>query len=229
MSEKEVKTVEKDAKTNENSFVLAKKEAKMEENDVKVDKKDVKVVKKKVKTIKTSTKGRVKMTDRDRAEKVLEKVAKEFGFPVSRVKAKRNSKTTKGSLRVMRPDGVKIAVRTHYIVIYAPYSYMKMGRPESGGWLHGTAMNHNEDPKILEKAFRKALKDKKSGHDWAVELGSLNVRKRTPVNLKAKKEKLEKELALIKKQLKETTKKKPAIKKKKVVNNAIVKVAAKVV
>lgn len=158
---------------------------------------------------KTTKKRGAKMSDktpREQAEAVLEKIAKEFKLSANRINAKRGSKSGVGALQLRRADGIKIAVRSNDIVIYAPHSFMKVGVQDSPGWEHVTRLAHNVDADTLEKAFRKAMKDKKSGTQWAIEVGATRRQGKKVEDLEARKTRLEAELKKLQSTIKEKKK-----------------------
>ena len=166
-------------------------------------------------TITTSTKGGdKKMNGRANAEKLLLKVCKDLKLSTpTRVNAKDDSKSGVGPLQALgKKGGIKVSVRSNDVVAYCPQKYLGFGRQAPGRWVHVTILSYGDAN--LEKAFRKALTDNKSGADWAKELNFIP-RAQGAVDPKEKIKKLEAELKLLKIQetkLRKATKKTNGIK-----------------
>ena len=228
VTKKEAIMSQKDQKVEEN----VKNQSISKSNEAKKPKPRSKSKKPGSKTTKNTSKGGDNMAkDRKAAEMILRKVAKQFKLDVNRISAKRNATSDVGPLQVRKDGKVKLAVKTHDILVFSPQSYLKLGKQGPKHFEYLTVFKFETDPKILEKAFIKGLKDKKTGEEWAIEMKCRSYR-RTKVNLKSRKERLEAELAAVKKRLAEEKKsnvklRKKSIKKTKVVGAAIESVAAK--
>ncbi len=201
------------------------KNGKSEGNSAKTSKKGVKVMKKDKKAgksgvindvtdetrkktralnrVKTPTKasgnGSDKMKKRGSADKVLLRVAKELKLVTKRLNAKSTSKSGIGALQCYgKSGGVKVTVRDHDIVVFSPHSFLGYGWQHAGAYVHCSKLSKS-DPN-LDKAFRKALKDKKSGTDWARELGftARTSEKATPIPVVDQIKKLEADLKALK-------------------------------
>jgi len=230
MTQKHQNSTKNSSNSTENNVILVKNDAKMTKKEVIMHKKDTKVVKNskkrtnsqanrskmtktspkskviRSKSTKNTSKGGNSMTkERKQAEAVLKKVAKQFGLEVNRIKAKRNATSDVGPLQVRKDGKVKLAVKTHDILVFSPQSYLKLGNVGPKHFEYLTVFKFGTDPKILEKAFIKGLKDKKTGEQWANEMKCRSYR-RTPVNLKERKKRLEEELKAVEKRLAEARK-----------------------
>ena len=202
---KNKQTSEKGAKMEEKGQSLEEQYSNLKKNNPELVEKTKNVAKSDPKSVKASLnrkpsrKGGVKMKDlspREKCDSVLEKVVKDLKFTTQRIEAKANAKGP-GALQVKRPDGVKVAVRTNDVVIYSPQSFIGTGRVAPAGWKHVTVFNHKADLDVLDKAIRKGLKDKKSGSQWAAELGSTG-RVKTLADIQDRKAMLEAELKRMK-------------------------------
>lgn len=164
---------------------------------------------------------------RKEAEAVLIKVCKDLKLNApSRVAAKGDSKSGLGSLQAVGvAGGVKVSVRSNDIIAYCPQSFLGYGRQHPGRWVHVTILSAGDAN--LEKAFVKALKDKKSGADWAKELQFVpRAQANTKEDLKSQKEKLLAKLKDIEALEKKAKAAKPKKEKKTAKSNpAITKVA----
>jgi hypothetical protein len=252
MDLKDQKMDQNSQKTNENGVILRKNsnnssnlEAIMSEVTQKPEKsvKNIQTSPKKSQkprnignnSSKPSNKRRNAMTNREKCEQVLEEVAKQFKMQTSRISAKRNS-SQDGALQLKDVRGnVKITVKSYFIDVYSPKSYLGHGTESSKGYEFVTKFPHTVDLKVLKNVFVKAMKDKKSGNDWCIEMGCTR-RAKTSVNLKSRAERLRAELEIIEKQLAKSKTgaikrkasgngAKPKVKVKKVVSNAIESVA----
>jgi hypothetical protein len=127
-------------------------------------------VKKTEKVSKTTRKEVTIMSARTHAEALLAKDCKEMKLSVTRIQAKSTSKSGIGAFQAHGvAGGVKVAVRDHDIVFYMPQKALGYGRQSKDPWVYCSQMRW--DDADLEKAFRKALKDTRSGATWAKELG----------------------------------------------------------
>jgi len=162
------------------------------------------------------------MTGRQRAEQILIDICKELKLaPPRRVSAKADSKSGLGALQAFTGVGIKVAVRSHDVVAYLPQSELGFGAQAPGRWVYVTILKY-DDPN-LDKAFRKALKDKVASTAWAKQLGfapRAQAGKAQPEDLEARRKRVENELAAIKMQLAKQTAKPKAKKKAKVVATA---------
>ena len=166
------------------------------------------------------------------AVKVLEKVAKANKVKTEQIRA-RNGSNKPGAVRAKGPSNdVKIAVRANDIVVYCPKDFLKCKEGTVlKNWEHVTVFKHDEDPKVLEKVFKKAIKDKKKNAEWMREKNALGrsaykrAEKATTKAKKAKKQIKARKANATKAKKKVATKVKPKIVKKTVLRKAIKKVA----
>lgn len=154
------------------------------------------------------------MTDRQKAEHALINACKELKLTAPRrIEAKADSKSGMGALQAFTSVGIKVAVRSNDIVIYMPQTELGYGVAAPGRWACYVTVMKYADPN-LDKAFRKALKDKVSSSTWAKQGGFVPRAqgKAQPEDLDAKRKRLEAELEAIKRQVK-AVKAKPKQKK----------------
>lgn len=154
----------------------------------------------KIDKIKPSRKEVTPLTDRQKAERALIEACKEMKIsPPRRINAKADSKSGLGALQAFTGVGIKIAVRSNDIVIYMPQSELGFGVAGPGRWNYVTVLKW-ADPN-LDKAFKKALKDKVASTAWAKQLGFVPRTKGVaaqPEDLATKRRRLEAELDAIK-------------------------------
>jgi len=150
------------------------------------------------------------LSPRQKAEALLMRVCKEMGIRVQRIQPKRDIQHKPGALQAVRADGLKVAVRAGDVCIYSPYSVIKVGRPEVGGYPHVTILRHSEPE--MEVALRRALKDKKSNAQWAAELKATR-RTKTLETIEQRRVRLEAELKALKETEKSMKKKEVMLKK----------------
>uniref|UniRef100_A0A6M3JIB6 Uncharacterized protein n=1 Tax=viral metagenome TaxID=1070528 RepID=A0A6M3JIB6_9ZZZZ len=177
-----------------------------------------------------TTKREVTIMDkRTDAEKILAKVCKDLKLASpGRLNAKSDSKSGLGPFQAIgKSGGVKVSVRSNDVIAYCPHSFLGYGRQHPGRWVHVSILNA-QDPN-LEKAFRKALTDKKSGSDWAKELkfAPRNIVGSTGMTAEARVAKLQADLVAAKKALTSVKKtRKSTVKISKAGKKAIAKVMA---
>ena len=151
------------------------------------------------------------MADRKAIETLLAKLAKAAKAEVGRAIPHGHSKSGLGAFQAKVGGNVKVTVRDHDVVIYTPFDVVKVGRRGPKGWEHVTILNHNTDTKLMEKAFKVGLGDKKANSEWAKSKGATlrNKKVETPADIRAQRKALEKQLAELKKQEMTLSKPKP--------------------
>jgi hypothetical protein len=148
---------------------------------------------------KAEEKGVTRMDRRETAEKILSKICKELKLAEpKRLNPMSTSKSGVGSFQAIgKAGGVKISVRSTDIVAYMPQSALGYGAQAPGRWVYVTILKAGDAN--LDKAFKKALMDPKSGATWAKELNFQSRGQSAPVDLDAKMKKLQEEIANLKK------------------------------
>jgi hypothetical protein len=170
-------------------------------------------------------------TTREAIEAILAKIAKANKCEVTRAVPHGASRSGIGAFQARKGGDVKVTVRDHDIVVYTPHNIVKSGRSGPKGWEHVTIFNHNADLRVLEKAFKVGLTDKKTNSEHAAACGATVGRKpQKPAEIASQRKALEARLAELKKQeaaLKKTVvKRKPKKKAEKaVIGEAVASVA----
>lgn len=168
---------------------------------------------------------RKELTNRDRIEALLTKVAKTSKAEVIRAVPHGASKSGIGALQVRREGAVLISVRDKDVVIYVEPKVLKAGRPGPKGWESVAHFNHNTPLEIFEKSFKKAFTSKKV----------TGAKPKVAKDISARRKQLETQLATIKAEEKKAkatkskakaSTKKPKTKTNKVTDAAIASVAA---